>query len=58
MSRAESGRAAAPIRRVTEGRILVMVEQDMGVVFEFADRIGMLADGRSRGQWRGAARMA
>ena len=46
MSRAETERAVALIRRVTEGRTLVMVEHDMGVVFDLADRITVLSDGR------------
>ena len=46
MSRAETERAVTLIRRVTEGRTLVMVEHDMGVVFELADRISVLAEGR------------
>ncbi len=46
MSHAETERATALIRRVTEGRTLVMVEHDLGVVFNLADRITVLADGR------------
>jgi len=46
MSRAETERAVALIRRVTEGNTLVVVEHDMGVVFDLADRITVLADGR------------
>jgi branched-chain amino acid transport system ATP-binding protein len=46
MSHAETDRATALIRRVTEGRTLVMVEHDLGVVFELADRITVLADGQ------------
>ena len=46
MSRAETERAVTLIRRVSEGRTLVMVEHDMGVVFELADRISVLAEGR------------
>lgn len=46
MSRAESIRAIALIRRMTEGRTLVMVEHDMSVVFELADRISVLVQGR------------
>jgi branched-chain amino acid transport system ATP-binding protein len=45
MSHAETERAVALIRRVTEGRTLVMVEHDMGVVFDLADRITVLDDG-------------
>jgi branched-chain amino acid transport system ATP-binding protein len=46
MSHAETDRAVALIRKVTEGRTLVMVEHDMGVVFDLADRISVLADGQ------------
>ena len=46
MSRAETERAVALIRRVSEGRTLVMIEHDLGVVFELADRISVLAEGR------------
>ena len=45
MSRSESDAAVDLIRRVTEGRTLVMVEHDMGVVFGLADRIAVLAYG-------------
>jgi branched-chain amino acid transport system ATP-binding protein len=34
------------IRRVTEGKTLVMVEHDMSVVFGLADRISVLVYGR------------
>ncbi len=46
MSRAETERAVTLIRRVSEGRTLVMIEHDLGVVFELADRISVLAEGR------------
>ena len=46
MSRAETERAVSLIRRVSEGRTLVMIEHDLGVVFGLADRISVLADGR------------
>ncbi len=46
MSRAETERAVALIRRVTEGRTLVMIEHDLGVVFGLADRITVLFNGR------------
>jgi branched-chain amino acid transport system ATP-binding protein len=46
MSRAETERAVALIRKVTEGRTLVMIEHDLGVVFDLADRISVLEDGR------------
>ncbi|MEM7041314.1 MAG: ABC transporter ATP-binding protein [Pseudomonadota bacterium] len=46
MSRAETAAMVALIRRVTEGRTLVMVEHDMGVVFDLADRISVLVYGQ------------
>ena len=46
MSRSETEDAVALIRRVTEGKTLVMVEHDMGVVFGLADRISVLVYGR------------
>ncbi len=46
MSRAESKRAVDLIRDVTEGRTLVMVEHDMGVVFGLADRISVVVYGQ------------
>jgi len=45
MNRPETAAAVALIRRVSEGRTLVMVEHDMGVVFDLADRITVLAHG-------------
>jgi branched-chain amino acid transport system ATP-binding protein len=45
MSRSESDQAVELIRRLTEGRTLVMVEHDMEVVFSLADRISVLVDG-------------
>jgi branched-chain amino acid transport system ATP-binding protein len=45
MSRAEAARAVALIRRISAGRTLVMVEHDMGVVFDLADRISVLVYG-------------
>ena len=45
MSRAETERAVALIRRLTEGRTLVIVEHDMSVVFGLADRISVLVYG-------------
>jgi branched-chain amino acid transport system ATP-binding protein len=45
MSRAEAARAVDLIRRVSAGRTLVMVEHDMGVVFDLADRISVLVYG-------------
>jgi branched-chain amino acid transport system ATP-binding protein len=45
MSRSESDAAVELIRKVTEGRTLVMVEHDMSVVFGLADRIAVLVYG-------------
>jgi branched-chain amino acid transport system ATP-binding protein len=45
MSRSESDRAVELIRKVTEGKTLVMVEHDMSVVFGLADRISVLVYG-------------
>jgi len=45
MSRTETAQAVELIRQVTEGRTLVMVEHDMGVVFDLADRISVLVYG-------------
>jgi len=45
MSRSETARAIALVRSVTEGRTLIMVEHDMGVVFGLADRISVLVYG-------------
>lgn len=46
MSHSETEQAVALIRKVTQGRTLVMVEHDMGVVFDLADRISVLVYGR------------
>jgi branched-chain amino acid transport system ATP-binding protein len=45
MSRHETEKAIELIRRVTVGKTLLMVEHDMGVVFELADRISVLVYG-------------
>ncbi|HRP26985.1 MAG TPA: ABC transporter ATP-binding protein [Burkholderiaceae bacterium] len=45
MSRSESDHAVELITRVTEGKSLVMVEHDMGVVFGLADRISVVVYG-------------
>ena len=45
MSRSETEQAVALIRRVTAGKTLVMVEHDMSVVFNLADRIAVLVYG-------------
>lgn len=46
MNRAEAAQAVQLIRELTEGRTLLMVEHDMGVVFELADRIAVLDQGQ------------
>ena len=46
MSRAETERAVALIRRLTESRTLLIVEHDMSVVFGLADRISVLVYGQ------------
>ncbi len=46
MNASESAQAVALIRKVSEGRTLVIVEHDMGVVFDLADRISVLVYGR------------
>ncbi|MDL2356888.1 MAG: ABC transporter ATP-binding protein [Pseudomonadota bacterium] len=45
MSRSESDAAVELIRRVTDGKTLVMVEHDMSVVFGLADKIAVLVYG-------------
>lgn len=45
MSGSETDQTVDLIRRVTEGKTLVMVEHDMGVVFDLADRISVLVYG-------------
>jgi branched-chain amino acid transport system ATP-binding protein len=46
MSRSEADHAVALIRRVTEGKTLVMVEHDMSVVFDLADVVTVLVYGQ------------
>ncbi len=46
MNNSETEQAVALIRKVTEGKTLVMVEHDMGVVFNLADRISVLVYGK------------
>jgi len=46
MSRAETERAVDLIRRLSEGRTLLIVEHDMSVVFGLADRISVLVYGQ------------
>ena len=45
MSRTETAQAVELIRQVSAGKTLVMVEHDMGVVFDLADRISVLVYG-------------
>jgi branched-chain amino acid transport system ATP-binding protein len=45
MSRSETEHAVELIRRVSAGKTLVIVEHDMGVVFDLADRISVLVYG-------------
>jgi branched-chain amino acid transport system ATP-binding protein len=46
MSVAEATRAVALIRKVSSGCTLIMIEHDMGVVFDIADRISVLVHGQ------------
>lgn len=46
MSRAETAHIVALLRRASVGRTLLVVEHDMSVVFDLADRISVLVDGR------------
>ena len=46
MSHAEAEHAVALIRKISEGRTLVMIEHDMSVVFDLADRISVLVYGQ------------
>jgi branched-chain amino acid transport system ATP-binding protein len=45
MSRSETARFVPLLREWTAGKTLLMVEHDMGVVFELADRIAVLVQG-------------
>ena len=45
MSRSETAHVVELVRRVTEGKTLIMVEHDMGVVFNLANRISVLVYG-------------
>ena len=45
MSRSETERAVSLIRDVTQSKTLIMVEHDMSVVFDLADRISVLVYG-------------
>jgi branched-chain amino acid transport system ATP-binding protein len=46
MSRSETEHVVQLIRQVTTGKTLLMVEHDMGVVFDLADRIAVLVYGQ------------
>lgn len=46
MSRSESDEAVALIRKVTQGKTLLMVEHDLSVVFGLADRLSVLVYGQ------------
>ena len=46
MSHSETRRAVELIRQVSDGKTLIMVEHDMSVVFDLADRISVLAQGQ------------
>ncbi len=45
MSHSEAENAVELIRKITEGKTLIMVEHDMGIVFDVADRISVLVYG-------------
>ena len=45
MSRSETEQAVGMIREISQGKTLVIVEHDMGVVFDLADRISVLVYG-------------
>ena len=45
MSRSETSDAVELIRKVSKGKTLIMVEHDMGVVFNLADKISVLVYG-------------
>jgi branched-chain amino acid transport system ATP-binding protein len=46
MSRSETADAVELIRKVSQGKTLIMVEHDMGVIFDLADRISVLVYGQ------------
>jgi branched-chain amino acid transport system ATP-binding protein len=46
MSRSETDHAVELIRKVSVGKTLIIVEHDMGVVFDLADRISVLVYGQ------------
>lgn len=45
MSRSEASNAVALIKKITAGKTLIMVEHDMDIVFDVADRISVLVYG-------------
>ena len=45
MSNSEAENAVALIRRITEGKTLIMVEHDMNIIFDIADHISVLVYG-------------
>ena len=46
MSKIETSQTVDLIKKVTKNKTLLMVEHDMGVVFDLADKISVLVDGR------------
>ncbi|HAG71450.1 MAG TPA: ABC transporter ATP-binding protein, partial [Gammaproteobacteria bacterium] len=46
MSISEAENAVELIRKVTSGKTLIMVEHDMNIVFDIADRISVLVYGK------------
>ena len=46
MSREETADAVKLVRRMTEGKTVVLIEHDMDVVFDLADRITVLHYGK------------
>ncbi len=45
MSHSEEQNTVELIRKITEGKTLIMVEHDMNIVFDVADRISVLVYG-------------
>jgi branched-chain amino acid transport system ATP-binding protein len=45
MSHSEAENAVQLIRKITEGKTLIMVEHDMNIIFDVADRISVLVYG-------------
>ena len=45
MSHSEAQKAVELIRKITEGKTLIMVEHDMNIIFDVADRISVLVYG-------------